>query len=52
MKCYILTTEAQEDLRKIREYLLIESGGRAVRYVTSASVVASVSYSESVKITP
>jgi antitoxin ParD1/3/4/toxin ParE1/3/4 len=40
MNRYILTTEAKEDLRKIRDYLLSESGARAARYVTSAFVVA------------
>jgi plasmid stabilization system protein ParE len=40
MKRYVLTTEAQEDLRKICDYLLSESGARATRYVIGAFVLA------------
>jgi plasmid stabilization system protein ParE len=32
MNRYVLTTEAHEDLRKIRDYLLSEGGARAARY--------------------
>jgi plasmid stabilization system protein ParE len=40
MNRYVLTTEAQEDLRRIRAYLLIEGGSRTARYVVSAFVLA------------
>jgi len=40
MNRYVLNTEAQEDLREIRDYLLSEGGARAARYVVSSFVVA------------
>jgi len=40
MSRYVLTSEAQEDLRQIREYLTADSGPRLARYVLSAFVVA------------
>ena len=40
MRRYILTAEAQQDLREIRDYLTSEGGRRVARYVVSAFVVA------------
>jgi plasmid stabilization system protein ParE len=40
MNRYVLTTEAQEDLRKIRDYLMSEGGARVARHVISAFVLA------------
>jgi plasmid stabilization system protein ParE len=40
MNRYVLTTEAQQDVRKIRDYLMDEGGTRAARYVVGAFVVA------------
>ncbi len=40
MSRYILTVEAQQDLREIRDYLAIESGPRVARYVVGAFIVA------------
>ncbi len=36
MNRYVLNTEAQEDLREIRDYVLIEGGARVARYVVSS----------------
>ncbi len=36
----VLNTEAQEDLREIRDCVLIEGGARVARYVVSSFVVA------------
>ncbi len=38
MSGYVLTTQAQEDLREIRDYVLAEGGFRAARYVIGALV--------------
>ena len=40
MSRYILTPEAQDDLRGIRAYLLAEAGPRVARYVIGALVNA------------
>ena len=40
MKRYVLTAEAQLDLRQIRDYVLDASGVRASRYVVAALVNA------------
>jgi plasmid stabilization system protein ParE len=40
MSRYVLTTQAQEDLREIRDYILQEGGFRAARYVVSALVTS------------
>jgi plasmid stabilization system protein ParE len=40
MSRYVLTTEAQKDLRQIRDYLLKEAGFRAAHYVMSSIVAA------------
>jgi plasmid stabilization system protein ParE len=40
MNHYVLTAEAQQDLREIRDYLTTEGGRRVARYVGSAFVVA------------
>jgi len=40
MSRYVLTVEAQHDLRNIRDYLTADGGPRLARYVLSAFVVA------------
>jgi plasmid stabilization system protein ParE len=40
MSRYVLTTEAQEDIRQVRDYLLKEAGFRAARHVMSSIVTA------------
>lgn len=40
MSRYILTLEAQQDLREIRDYLTVEGGPRVARYVVGAFVTA------------
>lgn len=40
MSRYVLTAEAQEDLRIIRDHVLNEGGFRAARYVVSSFVAA------------
>lgn len=40
MSRYVLTTEAQQDLKQIRDYLLREAGSRVARHVTSSIVAA------------
>jgi antitoxin ParD1/3/4/toxin ParE1/3/4 len=40
MSRYILTVEAQQDLREIRDYLTVEGGPRVARYVVGAFIVA------------
>jgi len=38
MSRYVLTAEAQDDLRQIRDYVLDEGGFRAARYVVGSLV--------------
>jgi|SRR6266567_2898593 len=38
MSRYVLTVEAQDDLRRIRDYVLDEGGFRAARYVVGSLV--------------
>ena len=38
MSRYVLTAEAQRDLREIRDYILEEGGFRAARYVVASIV--------------
>ena len=40
MSRYVLTAEAQRDLRTIRDYVLEEGGFRAARYVVASIVTA------------
>jgi toxin ParE1/3/4 len=40
MSRYILTAEAQQDLREIRDYLTTEGGPRVARYIASAFTTA------------
>lgn len=40
MSRYVLTSEAQDDLRTIREYLIREGGTRTARYVLARFVAA------------
>ena len=38
MKRYVLTAQAQEDLKQIRDYVLQEGGFRVARYVVTSMV--------------
>jgi len=40
MSRYVLTAEAQKDLRSIRDYVLEEGGLKAARYVLASLVTA------------
>ena len=40
MSRYVLTAEAQDDLRQIRDYVLDEGGFRAARYVMGSVITA------------
>ena len=40
MSSYVLTTQAQEDFRGIRDHVLREGGFRAARYVAGALVMS------------
>lgn len=40
MSRYVLTTQAQEDLQEIRDYLLKEAGFRVTRHVLASFVAA------------